>query len=122
MSKIAVVSYRLGLADGVSVEAAKWAGALGELGHHVTTVAGEGVADVLIDGLRLDAEQPPDVGSSRALGDADVVLVENICSLPLNRAAADAVADQLEGTTCDPAPSRPRPAAPRARAPRRAAG
>jgi glycosyltransferase involved in cell wall biosynthesis len=98
VSKIAVVSYRLGLADGVSVEAAKWAWALRELGHHVTTVAGEGVADVLIDGLRLDAEQPPDGGElSRALGDADVVLVENVCSLPLNLAAADAVAEILRG-------------------------
>jgi glycosyltransferase involved in cell wall biosynthesis len=98
MSKIAVVSYRLGLVDGVSVEAAKWAWALHELGHHVVTVAGEGVADVLIDGLRLDAEERPDVDElSRALDDADVVLVENVCSLPINRGAADAVAELLHG-------------------------
>jgi glycosyltransferase involved in cell wall biosynthesis len=98
MSKFAVVSYRLGLTDGVSVEAAKWAWALRELGHSVVTVAGAGVADVLVDGLGLDAEVGPDVDElSRAMSDADVVLVENVCSLPINRPAADAVAALLGG-------------------------
>ena len=38
--RAAVVSFRLGMADGVSVEAAKWAAALGRLGWTVRTVAG----------------------------------------------------------------------------------
>lgn len=98
MSKFAVVSYRLGLADGVSVEAAKWMWALRELGHDVVSVAGEGVADVLVDGLRMDAELPPNVDElAAAIDDADIVLVENVCSLPLNAAAADAVATLLRG-------------------------
>jgi glycosyltransferase involved in cell wall biosynthesis len=98
MSKFAVVSYRLGLADGVSVEAAKWMWALRELGHTVVSVAGTGVADVLVDGLRMDAGDGPDAGElASAVGDADVVLVENVCSLPINPAAADAVASLLRG-------------------------
>ncbi|MCZ7524945.1 MAG: hypothetical protein M5U14_00250 [Acidimicrobiia bacterium] len=36
-----VLSYRLGGTDGVSVEAHKWAWALGELGFDVRRVAGE---------------------------------------------------------------------------------
>jgi mannosylglucosylglycerate synthase len=98
VSKVAIVSYRLGLADGVSVEAAKWMWALRELGHVVHTVAGEGVADVLVDGLRMDAATSLDVDElENAFGDADVVLVENVCSLPINAAAADAVATTLRG-------------------------
>jgi glycosyltransferase involved in cell wall biosynthesis len=98
MSKFAVVSYRLGLTDGVSVEAAKWMWALRELGHSVVSVAGEGVADILVDGLRMDADQGPDVDElARAVGDADTVLVENVCSLPINPAAGDAVAALLAG-------------------------
>ena len=95
---MAVVSYRLGLADGVSIEAAKWGWALRELGHAVVTVAGEGIADVLVPGLALAAASPPDAAAlERALEPADLVIVENVCSLPLNPAAADAVAAAIEG-------------------------
>lgn len=98
MSAIAVVSYRLGLADGVSIESQKWCWALRELGHDVRTVAGEGTADVLVEGLALRATSPPDPGALRdALDGADVVVVENICSLPLNPLAAAAVGTLLEG-------------------------
>jgi glycosyltransferase involved in cell wall biosynthesis len=96
-----VVSYRLGHADGVSVEAAKWIGALRTLGWDVRTVAGDGAADVILPGLAYDAPaeiSPPSVGELRAVfGDADVVIAENICSLPLNPRAAGAVADALHG-------------------------
>ena len=60
MSTVAVVSFRLGMADGVSVESAKWCGALRELGHAVRTVAGEGTVDVTVPGLALGATSPPD--------------------------------------------------------------
>ena len=48
---MAVVSYRLGGADGVSTEAAKWINAFRYLGCSVTTVAGDGDADWLEPGL-----------------------------------------------------------------------
>jgi len=100
MPAAAVVSYRLGGADGVSVEAAKWGGALRALGFDVTTIAGEGTADRILPGLAIDAP-PSGCPSPReideALGDADVVLVENLCSLPLNPSAGQAVAAALRG-------------------------
>ena len=105
-SSAAVVSYRLGGIDGVSVEAAKWVGALGALGVEVWTVAGEGEADRLVPGLGarlvpgLEASpaEPPDRDAlAAALAGADVVVAENICSLPLNPAASAAVADELRG-------------------------
>ncbi|HLY84866.1 MAG TPA: hypothetical protein VKQ71_17910, partial [Acidimicrobiales bacterium] len=80
----ALVSFRLGGADGVSVEAGKWAWALGELGWTVVTVAGEGAVDRLIPGLAagagLSGPRPPpslDRGElTAALEGADVVIVE----------------------------------------------
>ena len=98
MPTAVLLSYRLGGPDGVSVEAAKWEWALGQLGFEVRTVAGEGEARVLLPGLRMDAAEPPqadDLGS--ALDDADLVLVENLCSLPLNAAASAMVAEALRG-------------------------
>jgi glycosyltransferase involved in cell wall biosynthesis len=96
--RAAVVSFRLGAADGVSVETAKWTAALRRLGWTVRTVAGAGRADVLLSGLDLDASIPPrDVDLARALDGADVVVVENLLSLPRNPAAADVLADLLRG-------------------------
>jgi hypothetical protein len=105
MSPVAVsLSFRLGGADGVSVEAAKWQWALGQLGYEVRTVAGEGPVDVTVQGLDAGAwltgqrERPVDRGSlAEALDDADIVVVENLCSLPLNQQATDAVAGLLQG-------------------------
>ncbi|HEY8081086.1 MAG TPA: hypothetical protein VIE15_03270 [Acidimicrobiales bacterium] len=98
MSSVVIVSFRLGLADGVSIEAAKWAWALRELGHQVTTVAGEGSADILIPGLEMGATTGPDrFELARAIGNADCVIVENLCSLPVNPLASEAVASVLRG-------------------------
>ncbi|HEY3811064.1 MAG TPA: hypothetical protein VGL49_06485, partial [Acidimicrobiales bacterium] len=98
------VSYRLGGADGVSIEAAKWQWALGQLGFGVRTVAGTGPVDVAIPGLDagawLTGHTPPPVDRSAlaaAFRHADVVVVENLCSLPLNPAAGAAVAAELAG-------------------------
>lgn len=96
MSRVAVVSFRLGGTDGVSIEAAKWVGALRELGHHVSTLAGSGVADRLIEGLASDAPSPPSFAElSAALEPFDLVIVENLASLPLNVAARDVLYDVL---------------------------
>lgn len=94
----AIVSFRLGGPDGVSVEAAKWGWALGKLGFAVRSVAGAGDADTVLPGLAIDAAAPPSPADlDHALAGADVVVVENLCSLPLNPGAAEAVALALEG-------------------------
>jgi mannosylglucosylglycerate synthase len=96
--RAAILSYRLGMADGVSVTAAQWAAALRRLGMRVRTVAGEGRADVLIRGLALDATSPPSRHRlAAALDDCDVVVADNVCSLPMNRRVGEAVAAYLAG-------------------------
>jgi mannosylglucosylglycerate synthase len=96
--RAAIVSYRLGMADGVSVTAAQWATALQRLGRRVRTVAGDGDPDVTVPGLALDAPLPPVRHAlGAALDDADVVIADNICSLPMNIAAGEAVAEYLRG-------------------------
>lgn len=93
---LAVVSYRLGGTDGVSVEAGKWAWAAAQLGLDVVTVAGEGSCDRLVPELAWGAaEAPADASVDEALDGADVVVVENLCSLPLNPYAGAAVAAAL---------------------------
>src|SRR6185437_7934897 len=94
----AIVSYRLGAADGVSVTAGQWIRAFRELGMRVRTVAGGGRPDVLVRGLALDSPRPPSRRElDRALGDADLVVADNICSLPMNRAVGEALAEYLRG-------------------------
>ncbi|HEX5811249.1 MAG TPA: glycosyltransferase family 4 protein [Pseudonocardia sp.] len=96
--RAAILSYRLGTADGVSVTAAQWVTALRRLGMHVTTVAGAGRADVLVEGLAIEAGRPPPRHRlDAALGDADLVVVDNVCSLPMNPAVGEAVAEYLAG-------------------------
>ena len=92
------VSFRLGLTDGVSVVAANWAEVMRGLGFDVVTVAGEGPVDRLVPGLELDATAPPDRDDvEAALADADLVVVENLCTIPLNLPAARVVAGVLAG-------------------------
>ena len=94
--RVAQVSFRLGGVDGVSIEAAKWAGALSALGHEVVTVAGEGPVDRRLGGLAIGADSPPHAEELEdALRDADLVIVENLLSLPLNPGAADVCAAVL---------------------------
>jgi len=98
MPVCAVVSFRLGQADGVSVVAAGWQRALRGLGFDVVTVAGEGPVDVLLPGLAIHASEPPsDVDIANAVAGADVVVVENLCTIPLNLPATRAVGRVLAG-------------------------
>src|SRR6476659_8751660 len=95
---VAIVSFRLNGPDGVSVESAKWADAFSRLGSRVVTIAGEGVADRIVPGLAMADTFPPAIDQiDAAREDADLVVVENLCSLPLNRPAADIVAKVLAG-------------------------
>jgi hypothetical protein len=97
------VSFRFGGTDGVSVEARKWAGAFEALGYTTRRVAGAiadtaGPDDVVVPGLALDGiTNEGDVPLLvDALGGSDVVVVENICSLPVNEHASRVVARALE--------------------------
>jgi glycosyltransferase involved in cell wall biosynthesis len=98
-------SFRLGGADGVSVETKKWEWAIRELGFTTRRVAGD-----FADGLRpddtwlpfLEIDPPPGTRAepdalSAALAGADLVVVENLCSLPLNAVAAEITAEVLAG-------------------------
>ena len=98
------ISYRLGGADGVAVEARKWEWALHALGFRVRRVAGE-----LDDGLRPDdiwlpflaidpeeASTPDPDALAAAIAGADLVIVENLCSLPINPDAATLTAGVLD--------------------------
>lgn len=96
---VALVSFRLGVADGVSAVAATWHRALTDLGFTVRTVAGEGPVDVIVPGLALDAT--PDASSAAQLRDAlagcRFVVVENLLSIPMNLPASRVVARVLRG-------------------------
>lgn len=113
MPIVAIVSFRLGRHDGVSVVAATWQRVLGELGWQVRTVAGEGPVDRLVPELAVAATTAPDQGVlDAALVGADLVVVENLCTIPLNLPASRIVADVLRGRPSilhhhDPAWQRP---------------
>ncbi len=99
--RAALVSFRLGGGDGVSIETAKWSWALERLGFETVTIAGAGTADRLLPGLAIDAAstgtplEQDEVAT--ALADADLVVVENLCSLPLEPRATAVVAGVLTG-------------------------
>jgi glycosyltransferase involved in cell wall biosynthesis len=95
---VAIVSFRLGGSDGVAVETRKWARAFEALGYGVRTVAGAGTADRVVPGLAMAAPCAPTRAElDDALADADVVVAENVCSLPVNEAAGHALAQALQG-------------------------
>ena len=110
MVRVVVVSFRLGGADGVSTEAAKWEGAFKRLGCSVLTLAGEGRADLLDPGLAVGSyvsgERAPAPDRElvySALSGADLAVIENLCSLPLNPLASAVVADP-RWASCHPSP------------------
>jgi glycosyltransferase involved in cell wall biosynthesis len=98
MPTCAFVSFRLGGTDGVSVVADQWMDAFRSFGFDVFTVAGELPADHVEPGLAIDAREPP---SERAVRDllhaADLVVVENLLTIPMNLPASRVVARVLRG-------------------------
>lgn len=115
MPTCALLSFRLGGTDGVSVVAATWADALTAMGFEVVTVAGEGPVDRLVPGLAIGAfadgragvegpaaATPAQVAALReevtaALAGADLVVVENLGTIPMNLPASRAVAGARRG-------------------------
>lgn len=98
MGTVAICSFRLGTADGVSVIAGHWASALAGLGWDVVTVAGDGPVGRTVAGLGIGDDRDVDHDAlEEALADADVVVVENLATIPLNLPAARAVAGVLAG-------------------------
>lgn len=98
MVRAAIVSFRLGLSDGVSVVARLWQKMLADIGFDMVTVAGEGPVDRLVPGLGIDQIDGPDANRfAAAVSDADLVVVENLCTIPLNLPAARIVARALAG-------------------------
>ncbi|MGH1502259.1 MAG: glycosyltransferase family 4 protein [Acidimicrobiales bacterium] len=109
MPRVAFVSFRLGLDDGVSIVADAWADAFVRLGFETTTVAADGPVDAVVPGLGLgarlgDATTPPPTPDAtdrallaEAVADVDLVVVENLLSIPLNLPASALVADVLAG-------------------------
>ncbi|MGH3866427.1 MAG: glycosyltransferase [Pseudonocardiaceae bacterium] len=92
------MSFRLGAADGVSVAAEQWVTALRRMGARVRTVAGTGVVDHLVPGLSFDTRRPARCGDvEAALRGVDLVVVENVCSLPMNPPVTEAVAQAVRG-------------------------
>lgn len=97
-----LLSYRLGGADGVAVEATKWEQALRTLGLSTRRVAGQfdddgRIDDTALEFLAIGADGSPTdcEGLAQALAGAELVVVENLCSLPLNPSAATAAAEVL---------------------------
>ena len=115
MPTCAVLSFRLGLTDGVSIVADTWMRSLRELGFDIVTVAGEGPVDLVLPDLAIGrwpdgraGVEGPDAATTdevdelhalveAALADADLVVVENLGTIPMNLPAARAVARARSG-------------------------
>ena len=98
MARGAIVSFRLGLSDGVSIVAGLWQQMLADIGFEMVTVAAEGPVDRLVRGLGINQLDGPDPDKfSAAVADIDLVVVENLCTIPLNLPASRTVARTLAG-------------------------
>ena len=99
--RAAFLSFRFGPTDGVSVVARSWRAAFDRFGYDTVAVAGEGEADRHVAGFGLqapvDGEEPDVAGLERALADVDLVVVENLLTIPLNLPASAAAAKVLAG-------------------------
>ena len=113
MPTCAFVSFRLGGTDGVSVVARSWMSAFADAGYDVVTVTGDHAADRTVEGIGIDAApttstEPADLVDREpdpalvarldaALADVDLVVVENLLTIPLNLPASRALTRVLPG-------------------------
>jgi glycosyltransferase involved in cell wall biosynthesis len=102
--RAAFLSFRFGLTDGVSVVARTWMDAFEEFGFEVFTVTGDASADRTVLGLGLTSTPDSAVTEleltdslTQALSDADLVVVENLLTIPMNLAASRVAAKVLAG-------------------------
>jgi len=95
--RVGIVSFRLGAADGVSRAAALLARSFADLGHETLTVAGEGAVDRLVPGLSPAGGAPSLSAFQAAIDDLDLVVVENLLTIPLHLPASRVVAEALRG-------------------------
>ncbi len=99
--RAAFVSFRFGDTDGVSVVARTWMTAFVEAGYDVVTVTGDEHADRTVDGIGLEAAAGREDRLAEALdatlADVDLVVVENLLTIPLNLPASRALARVLRG-------------------------
>ncbi|HTO01893.1 MAG TPA: glycosyltransferase family 4 protein [Microthrixaceae bacterium] len=102
--RVGFLSFRFGTTDGVSAVTRTWMEAFRSFGFDVVTISGEAGSDVVVDGIGLT---PPAAYGPReeeirrdvidATADLDLVVVENLLTIPLNLVASRAVASALEG-------------------------
>ncbi|MBB4910640.1 glycosyltransferase family 4 protein [Actinophytocola algeriensis] len=96
--RVLLVARSAGGPDGVSVEVAKWAAVLRDHAMDVVVVAATGTPDVRIDLL---GPRPADPGTPRRwevlLDGADLVIVHNILTLPLDLPALPYLVGTLAG-------------------------
>ncbi|MGB3410397.1 MAG: glycosyltransferase family 4 protein [Microthrixaceae bacterium] len=102
--RVGFLSFRFGNSDGVSAVARTWMKAFESFGYEVRTVTGETGSDVVIDGLGLVEPTPDGTNLNRissevreATHDLDLVVVENLLTIPINLTAARAVSAALAG-------------------------
>ncbi|MFN7151965.1 MAG: hypothetical protein ACK4V6_21110, partial [Microthrixaceae bacterium] len=103
--RAAFLSFRFGATDGVSVVARTWMHAMAAMGFDVVTVTGSPTQATpfpsrVVEGLGLEpsADGPDlDLPLAAALDDIDVVVVENLLTIPINLVASAAAARVLAG-------------------------
>lgn len=95
------LSFRFSATDGVSIVTRTWIDALRQLGFEVSTVTGDDwrwpdVEHRKVTGLGIDADDLVDLDElESSLGRSDLVVVENLLTIPMNLAASSAVAKVL---------------------------
>ncbi len=103
--RAAFLSFRFGATDGVSVVARTWMHAMDDMGFDVVTVTGTPTEATpfpsrVVPGLGLEATTEGDALDDplrAALDDVDLVLVENLLTIPINLVASAAAARVLAG-------------------------
>ncbi len=98
MGRCAFLSFRLGGADGVSIVADRWRAMFSSLGWETVTVAGSGPVDRIVPELAIGSTTAPTVEAVEgALLDCDLVVVENLLTIPMHLPASRVVAEVLAG-------------------------
>lgn len=98
MATCGIISFRYSNHDGVTKVAEFWRQALDDLGFDTLMIAGDGKGDRLVPGISGIATEPVSSADIRdALSDCDIVIAENILSLPINLPACLAIMEILKG-------------------------